>query len=497
MIKSKIFLCFCLSFIGGIFIGSSVFISQPAMLGFLIFAIILIGILGRKYLRGNPLVSCKVDKSLVIIGFSLLFLLAGIWRYQTAWSRLDTKDPGNQDISFVGIVFEEPISDESKTKLRLSAKDKDFQGGVLITTSKYPEYEYGDKLKIKGILEIPVVFESFNYKDYLKKEGVCWVMYYPEIQILGSGFGSSIKKASISLKNKLKESLQKAMNMPQSGLMEALLFGEENNISGEWKQKLNLSGTRHIAAVSGMNITIISALLLNFLLSLGFWRHQAFWGCATLILFYILMIGAPASGVRAAIMGILFLAAQHFGRLSSGSRVMIFTLCFMLALNPLLLRFDVGFQLSFLAVMGLLYLQPIFSQIFKRIPDSFQLRYSLSATLAAQVFTFPILIYNFGYVSLVSPITNVLIVPILPYIMTAGFLFVLSGLLWQPLAWILSLSVWPLLSYLTKIVDFFSKIPWASVTFQISWLWLPIFYLISGYVMWRFTKKAKLKFLDY
>ena len=484
MTKSKIFLCFCLSFIGGIFIGSSVFISQPAMLGFSIFAITLIGIFGKKYLRGNPLVSCKVDKSLVIIGFSLLFLLAGIWRYQTAWSKLDTKDPGNQDISFVGIVFEEPISDENKTKLKLSAKDKDLQGGVLITTSKYPEYEYGDKLKIKGILEIPIVFESFNYKDYLKKERVCWVMYYPEIQILGSGFGSSIKKASISLKNKLKQSLQKAMNMPQSGLMEALLFGEENNISGEWKQKLNVSGTRHIAAVSGMNITIISALLLNFLLSLGFWRHQAFWGCATLILFYILMIGAPASGVRAAIMGILFLAAQHFGRLSSGSRVMIFTLCFMLALNPLLLRFDVGFQLSFLAVMGLLYLQPIFSQIFKRIPDSFQLRYSLSATLAAQVFTFPILIYNFGRFSIISILPNILILPFLPFVTILGFIFSFLGMIFYSLGQILSWPAWLLLTYFLKVVDFFSSFSFASLSFEnLNWVWLFGFYLILGFMI--------------
>ena len=234
-------------------------------------------------------------------------------------------------------------------------------------------------------------------------------------------------KNLISFRQKLEESLEKILSLPQSAILEALLFGKEENISKQWKEKLNLTGTRHIAAVSGMNITIISNLILGFLLWLGLWRNQAFYLSIILIIFYILMIGAPASAIRAGIMAILFLTAQHFGRLSSASRAIVFVATLMLWQNPLILRWDIGFQLSFLATMGIIYLQEILSEKLKKIPDFLQLRSNLSATLAAQIFVFPILIYNFGQISIISPLTNIFILPLIPVITILGFIFFLNS----------------------------------------------------------------------
>jgi competence protein ComEC len=294
----------------------------------------------------------------------------------------------------------------------------------------------------------------------------------------------------------LKESLNRALSRPHSGILEALLFGEEENISKEFKEKLNLTGTRHIAAVSGMNITIISAILFNFLLILGFWRNQAFYLSITLIIFYILMIGAPASGVRAGIMAILFLTAQHFGRLSSASRLVVLAATVMLAFNPLLLRLDVGFQLSFLAVMGLIFLQPIFSDLFKKIPNNFQLRNSLATTLSAQIFVFPILIYNFGQISIISPLANILILPLIPFITILGFIFSFIGIFSQSLGQILSWPAYLILAYILKVIDFFSKISWASLTFKnIHWVWLFISYFLLGIIVWQIKERQKFKFL--
>jgi competence protein ComEC len=171
----------------------------------------------------------------------------------------------------------------------------------------------------------------------------------------------------------------------------------------------------------------------------------------------------------------------------------------MLAVNPLLLGFDVGFQLSFLAVMGIIYLMPSFQNWFKKVPNPniFPVRNLLSMTISAQVFTLPILIYNFGYMSLVSPLTNILIVPLIPYLMGLGFIFSILGMLWQPLGWILSWPAWFLLTYVVKIVDWFSSFSWASLTLEISWIWLIIFYLILGLMTWRLQERQKLKFLNY
>ena len=118
-------------------------------------------------------------------------------------------------------------------------------------------------------------------------------------------------------------------------------------------------------------------------------------------------------------------------------------------------------------------------------------------TLSAQIFTLPILIYNFGYISFVAPITNILIVSLLYWIMLFGFIFALAGVVWQPLGWLLSLPTWFLLTYVIKIVDFSSKLPFAYKTLEISWIWLITSYLILGLITWWLKEKQKLKFLQY
>ena len=511
MTASKIFLYFCLSFIGGIFLNSIFSINQ---LGFLtphiilcaglIFGLILISVLWRY-------------KKFVVIGFCLLFLVAGIWRHQIAElqitnSKLRIYNDREDIVTFIGIISAEPDIREKSQKLTIEIKQLNYYAAgsrsekerVLVTANRYPEYRYGDKLKIIGKLETPPVFESFNYKDYLAKDGIFSVMSFPEIELMNRGdvrdsILNKIMKAIFSLKNKFKTATGSFISSPQVGILEALIFGDEEKISKEWKDKLNFTGTRHITAVSGMNITIIASLILSFALSLGLWRQQASYLTIFLLLLYILMIGFPASAVRAGIMAILFLIAQYFGRLSSASRAIIFAATFMLAQNPLLLRLDVGFQLSFLAIMGIIYLQPAFSEWLKKIPNpkAFPLRATLSATLSAQIFTLPILIYNFGYIPLVSPLTNILIVPFLAPITILIFIFGITGMIFSPLAFILSWPTWLSLTYIISIVNYFSKLSFASLSLKISWIWLIISYLILALITWRLQERKKLKFLDY
>jgi competence protein ComEC len=188
------------------------------------------------------------------------------------------------------------------------------------------------------------------------------------------------------------------------------------------------------------------------------------------------MIGAPSSAIRAAIMGILYLTAQYFGRLSSGERPVVFAATLMLFFNPLLLRYDIGFQLSFLAILGIVYFYQFFFEKFKKLPKL--IKESLASTLSAQIFTFPILIYNFGQISLISPLSNVLIFPILPAITILGFIFSFFGIIFEPVGYLLSFPCWLLLSYLLKVVDLCSKIPYSFLTLKANFLFLLISYSI-------------------
>jgi len=433
-----------------------------------------------------------------ILFYFCLFFIGGVFLYSlnVDIQSNQLKEYFDKEVSLVGVVVEEPDKRQGTTKLTIQIEG--LEEKILITKWHYPQYEYGDKLKIKGILQEPQIFEGFNYKDYLAKDKIFALTYQPKIELIEKNQASSLKRFLISVKNKLKTSLNTIMPMPQSGFLEALLFGDESNISNEWKNKLNFTGTRHIAAVSGMNITILCFLLSDFLLSLSFWRNQSFYISVILISFYILMIGAPASAVRAGIMAIAFLTAQHFGRISTGSRIIVLSATIMLIFNPLLLVFDVGFQLSFLAIIGLIYLQPILLNLFKKIPDVFQLRYNLSGTLAAQIFTLPILIYNFGQISIISLLANILILPLLPAITILGFIFSMIGMVWELLGQFLSWPAWFMLSYLIKIIDWFSKISWANLIFQnVSIFFLLFCYFVLALIIWRIQESQKLKFLQY
>jgi len=449
---------------------------------------------------------------ILVFALCLIFLALGILRYQIALKKFENAELKNfvdfsKPIEISAKVVKEPDVRENNVNLTVKIKELlvnnigiPMEGKALVTTGRYPEYQYGDKLKIIGSLKTPPVFEGFNYKDYLRKDGILAVMSYPEISRESSEIGtlSAVYAKILSFKNKLRETINQNLSPPQSSILAAVILGDKRNISKEWKDKLNKTGVRHITAVSGMHIVILTSILMSFLIGIGFWRGQAFYLTIGVIFLYILMIGFQPSAVRAAIMASLFLLAQKIGRVSSSQRAITFAAALMLIQNPFLLKDDVGFQLSFLAIMGIIYLLPIFQKWLKFIPEDkyLNLRNILGMTFSAQVFTLPILIYNFGYVSLISPLTNILIVPLLPFIMITGFIFSLVGIFWSSLGWLLSFPCWFLLTYITKLIDWFYHFPSISIQLKISWQWILIFYLVLGYFAWRLTQKAKLKFLE-
>ncbi len=483
MNSSTSFLFCCLFFILGIYL-SSFFDLYPFNYFAWIFILILISLF---FFRKN----IKVFSFLLCF----LFFVFGFWRYQSFSFEIknnDLKDYFEKQVSFVGIVSERPEPGRATSRMEIELED--FDAKILATSWKYPQYNYGDKLKIKGKLEEPVSFNDFDYKSYLAKDKIYGVMYQPQIELLEKGRGNFLKEKLIVFKEKLKESIHLIMPVPQASLLEALFFGDEESISKGWIDKFNNTGTRHITAVSGMNITIISALVSNLLLFLGFWRKQSFYFSVLFIVFYVSIIGAPSSAVRAGIMGVLLLVSQYFGRDSDGSRLIIFSAFLMLLFNPLLLILDVGFQLSFLAILGLVYLQPIFSNWLEKVPNYFEMRYTLSATFAAQCFTLPILIYNFGRVSLTSPLVNLFIVPLITPLTIFGFILAFVGLISVPLGIILSFPAWLVLTFIFKIIDLASQFSFGSIIFRnVSFVWVIFSYSLLYLLIRKIKERMKLK----
>lgn len=395
---------------------------------------------------------------------------------------------------FIGKIIKEPDRRSDNTKLTLETE----QSRILVTVGNYPEYNYGDVLEIKGELQEPMVFEDFNYKEYLAKDEIYSVIYYPEIEVLERDTSNFVYQAILKFKNRIKESIEQVMPFPEISILEAITLGNKQMLSDELKEKFNIVGVRHIVAISGMHIIILSEILLFLLIGFGLWRQQAVYFVLGVLIIFIIMVGAPASAIRAGIMGGILLIAQSIGRLNNPKRIVVFAAAIMLIFNPLLLRYDVGFQLSFLAVLGIVYLKPIFDKWLEKLLKKEQLSgliQIITMTLAAQIATLPILIYNFGRISFISPIANVLIVPVLPYIMGIGLFFNLSAIIWSFLAKIL---VWPVyigITYVVRLTEFLYNLPFAAREISnVHWVWLAGYYiLLIGFIYW-YRRKKKLIF---
>ena len=188
---------------------------------------------------------------------------------------------------------------------------------------------------------------------------------------------------------------------------------------------------------------------------------------------YTVLVGAGASVVRAAVMGSLALVAQRIGRRALGLNTLSAAIMAMTLLNPLTL-WDVGFQLSAAATLGLvLYAEP-FEAAFKNLAARFAAPENAARltayvgeffllTLAAQITTLPLIAYYFKRLSFVSFVANVLIVPAQPAVMVMGGLALIVGLIWLPLGKIIAWAAWPFTAYTIAFVELFAKVPGAYI----------------------------------
>jgi len=349
-----------------------------------------------------------------------------------------------------------------------------FIGGIFISSF----------FSIPNIIVYELFVLAFLYALFREKKiivfALCLLFIGLGILRLQTFKGSNYFEKQYVPKEKVRNIIYQNFSLPESSFLAALTLGEKKNIPKQWKEKLNRSGLRHITAISGMHIIILSSIFTTLLITLGLSRLQSFYFVITLLWAFIAFIGFQPSAVRAGIMASTLLFCQKIGRPRAGSQGLLLAGGLMLFFNPLLIRESLGFQLSFLASMGIVYLYPIISKI--KLPDL------LSVTFSAQIFVLPILIYRFGYFSLVSPITNILIVPILPILMSFGFLLLVSGLIYYPLSIFVSFFVWPLLEYLVFIINFFSKLPIAEISAHIPLLFVPVYYLLL-FLFLYFEKK--------
>ncbi len=440
-------------------------------------------------------------KHFILVGFCLLALFGGLLRFQTSLPAVDEhhlqyyNDKGV--ITVHGMSNTEPEPGNTATSFQLSA-DKvlingqyvDVTGKVLVTTLKYHDYHYGDVLQITGKLESTPQLDSPSYQGYLARQGIYSVTNYPSIQILDTGRGMKPLAWIYSLRNRLSQSLVRAMPEPQASLAQGILLGIRGNIPYSLNQAFSRTGTTHVLAISGINITIVIGMLL----AAGIWlfgkRYSIYiWLALILIWFYALLTGMNPPVVRGAIMGSIFLIAELLGRPNSALTALTFAAAIMVGLEPQVL-WDASFQLSFLAMAGLILISPYLqawgssrmnvsrNPSFVASLGSFAVT-SFAITLAATIVTWPLIAYHFHVVSLVGLPATFFSVIALPAIIITSALVAVVGLFLPPVAWVLGWISWLCISYFTIVVRTFDALPLSSIRLEDIQMWhLWIYYTV-------------------
>ena len=482
------------AWVAGIFLGSKISLPLPALaFGLIPFALI-------PFLPGSK-------KTLIVAGLCLFALLGGGLRFPSSLPPVDEhslcfyNDKGTVEIQ--GMVVEEPdIRDRyclltfSATEIIANDEKEEVSGTALIRVPRYPTYHYGDVLKITGKLETPPQFEDFDYKNYLARQGIYSVIYYPRVEVLDRGQGLKPLQWIYSLRERLSASLARALPEPQGSLAQGILLGLRGNIPDSLYEAFSRTGTAHLLAISGLHISIIIAMLLSFgILVFGRRRSIYIWLTLALMWLYALLAGMHPPIIRAAIMGSLFLIAEYLGRQRSAIIALAFAAAVMVGIQPHVL-WSVSFQLSFLAMAGLILLYPYFQAWGRKgVASLFRARERMAAagsivtdgfaaTLAAIVAVGPLIAYNFGVVSLVALPATFFSLPALPFIIVTAALVAFTGLFALLAAQIFGWLAWLFLSYLVFIVRGFDALPYSSleVTTVSTWHIWGYYAILAGVI---------------
>ena len=413
---------------------------------------------------------------IIVIGFLAIAFAGGALRFLFSSSAAPPALGASvgERVTLEGIIDDDPVrrSQSQEFIVRNSKRTE-----VKVMVRPFPEYHYGDRVRVVGRIE-----RAHNNREFR--------MAFPEISIMASPGGSPVYRTLFYIKRQFSDALQRHLPEPHGSFLAGLLLGERQSFPPALRDDLARTGTTHIVALSGYNITILAEALHRIFGFLWLPGGMAWWLSIVGIVAFTLLTGAAASVVRAAIMGVLVLLAYRSGRAYHMRNAVALAGAFMLAHDPTILRFDIGFQLSFLATLGLLYVAPLFERWLERIKirlflagrdmrmlrerrdtafrssPPWLLRNILVSTLAAQAAVFPLLIFYFGQLSLISPLANLAVLPLIPYTMFSGFLTGGLGMFADGLGRSAAFFSQLLLSYELGAIGWFSRLPGASVTLR-------------------------------
>lgn len=473
--------------------GASGYLIGSLSVGFALTQILSFGCL---FLAGAIIYSVSVSwrKGIGVVFFAIFFV-GGWWQaMETAmeWRSLPESIAFQGDVVVVkqGIArsFYQPITLRSISTEKIAAD-------ILWRAPKTVSVPSGHILNFDCLLKRPENFDPhFDYRAYLATQDIGYICdVAQEAKVSGASIGWRVHL--FSTQEKLRDHIHQFLPDPAASLLQGLFLGGDDGLPKSLRDHFRRAGLSHIVAVSGYNMTLVAFTVLFLALSFGLWRKTATLLAAIGILIFLLLIDTGAASLRAALMAWMVFLAFFLGRPASAPNALLLAGCLLAWFNPLIVRYDVGFQLSLLATLALITVGPWLTFLFesdgwfRKIHQTFVMVFGLS--VAVSIFITPILLFHFGTVSLLSPVANIVTL-FIPLIMGLGFLMLLLGALIPLLGTILAFPTWGLLTLLIGVGEQFGSVSWGilegikpSISFIVGW------YIVLAFAVWY--SRASLK----
>jgi len=328
-----------------------------------------------------------------------------------------------------------------------------------------PVYSYGEMLRAGGFVyrpREPGNFGAFNYREYLERRGIRCQMTVTGPEHLRAVAGErplTPVGLALACKNALQRVADATLEQRQAAVLNGMLFGARDRLDRAVEDIFAETGVAHVLCVSGLHVGFVLAGVFLAAGVLGVPRRAFLFAAAPVIIFYALMTGLGPAVIRAGVMAVLVLAAALLGRERDWPTALALAAGVLLLFDPSSI-YEVGFQLSFAATWGILYLGPLLGQLFRvRFALPSWLVVPLQVTLAAQLATMPLLVYHFNLVSFIAPLANLLLVPLVGVIMLAGFTGCVAGLVFLPAGELFNAGTGALIDFFLALAGLLNSIP--------------------------------------
>ena len=354
----------------------------------------------------------------------LLFFLLGWWRTNLMIVQRPAMTK-SLDIEAV-VEYRDFVADQQK--LRLRSLTSPLPGAVIASVAHFPVYNVGDIMRLRCTPQSSVAGSDIRLLRRDQMQGVAVRCRTSQVTFIR--YQASWSTPFFRFKDYIITTYDHLLPGPVAGLMQAMIVNERGGVSDDTTTNFSRSGLSHVVAISGMNMTLLIIAGRSFLTALGLRRKYSSSLLIVVLILYVMIIGSPASAVRAAVMSSTLLIAQLVRRPVDIMHLLTLVAGVLAIINPLAVVYDVGWQLSFLALTGLVWWTPWWTKVLSSVPERWSLRELMSATLAAQMFTWPLILYYFQVWPLWFLPANIVVVPLVGPIMIIGLLLPLIW--WVP-----------------------------------------------------------------